>query len=283
MGESLIKQSKYEEALAHLREAQSLFITIAVKDPNNGGWQRDVALTYRRIGDVIEELARVDETLDSYRESFQRTKVLVAKEPDNSVWQRDLVLVIKRLAGVFLALGKPEEALHYLEEPARFAADDTAILWVRGRAALFAGRVAAAVDDFAALTKIEPANPYALLWLHIARQRAGQDDKQEFEANAATLDPHRWPWPILALYLGTESADGVFAAAKAASPANSQTRLCDADVYVAADRLAHGDQREARRLFEAAVEDCSDRDRNRAFAIVELARLDALASSHARP
>jgi lipoprotein NlpI len=45
-----------------------------------------------------------------------------------------------------------------------------------------------------------------LLWLHIARQRAGQDDKQEFEANAAKLDQGRWPWPLVAFYLGNESA-----------------------------------------------------------------------------
>jgi tetratricopeptide (TPR) repeat protein len=156
MAESLGKQSKYEEALAHYREAQMLFIAISLKDPNNGFWQRDVAVSYEHIGDMLEELARFDETLDSYRESFKRTKALVAKEPTNSLSQRDLVLIIRRLAGVLLLLGKPEEALHYFEEPAQFAADDTAMLWARGQAALYTGRVAAAVDDFAALTRLRP-------------------------------------------------------------------------------------------------------------------------------
>jgi len=170
-----------------------------------------------------------------------------------------------------------------LEEPAPFAADDTVLLWVRGEAALYAGRIAAAVDDFAALTRIEgPANPYALLWLHIARQRAGQDDKQELEANAANVDRRRWPWPIVAFYSGTESANAVFAAATT-STGNSLRRICDAEFYVAIDRLANGDQREARRLFEAAVKDCSVHVRDHAFAAMELARLDALATSHANP
>jgi lipoprotein NlpI len=143
--------------------------------------------------------------------------------------------------------------------------------------------MAAAADDFAALTRIRPADSYASLWLHMTRRRAGQDDKQELEANAAKLDQRRWPCPIVAFYLGSESADAVFAAATAASTGDSQTRLCDADFYVAVDRLVDGDQREAHRLFEAAVKDCSVRDREHAFAAMELARLDALATSHANP
>jgi lipoprotein NlpI len=150
---------------------------------------------------------------------------------------------------------------------------------------MYAGRVAAAVDDFAALTRIQPTNPYALLWLHIVRRRAGQDDKQELEANAARVDQRRWPWPIVAFYLGNEGADAVFAAATTTSTGNPQTRLCDADFFIATDRLVSRDQREARGLLEAAVKDCSvgDRDRYHAFAAMELARLDALATSHANP
>ena len=94
---------------------------------------------------------------------------------------------------------------------------------------------------------------------------------------------YRWPWPIVAFYLGNESADAVFAAATVTSTAASQTRVCDADFYVGIDQLASADQPEARRLFEAAVKDCSVHDRERAFAAVELNRLDALASSHANP
>ena len=117
-----------------------------------------MAVSYEQIGDALEDLARFDETLDSYRESFQLTKALVAKEPNNSLSQRDLVLIINRLAGVLLSLGKPEEALHYYDEPAGFAANDTSMLWARGQAALYAGHGAAAADDFAALTRIHPAN-----------------------------------------------------------------------------------------------------------------------------
>ena len=122
-----------------------------------------------------------------------------------------------------------------------------------------------------------------MLWLHIARRRAGQDDKQEFKANAAKLDQGRWPWPLVAFYLGNESADAVFAAATSTATGGVQTRICDAEFYVAIDRLANADQREARRLFEAAVKDCSVHNRDHAFAAMELARLNALATSHANP
>jgi lipoprotein NlpI len=58
----------------------------------------------------------------------------------------------------------------------------------RGLAEFYAGRFAAA-EDFAKSQAADPGEPDFVLWLHLARARAGQDDKDELARNAARLDP----------------------------------------------------------------------------------------------
>jgi tetratricopeptide (TPR) repeat protein len=282
MGSSLRVQQKPEAALEHFREARSFYAAIAATDADNNGWQRDLAVADEHIGDALDDLNRFEEALAAYQESFRLSKVLAARGPNIFIWQRDLVLIINRLADTLLSLSRPEEALKYYDEPAQFPADDVTRFWNRGRAALYGGSAAAAADDFAALVKLRPANTYNILWLRIARQRAGQDDRDEWATNAAKADRDRWPWPIVAVYSGSESAEAVMTAAKAGPADGLQYRVCDVDFYAGVDKFAKGEQAEARTLLEAAAKDCQPGDFRYPAALLELKRLDNLRTLQAK-
>jgi lipoprotein NlpI len=113
-----------------------------------------------------------------------------------------------------------------------------------------------------------------VIWLHIARQRAGQDDKEEFAANTAKISNSTWPWPIIALYQGSSSAADVRAAARSANDAKTQrARTCEADFFIGLHQLANGDQDEAIRDLKLAADECPAGFYERTGAEMELGRL----------
>ena len=144
----------------------------------------------------------------------------------------------------------------------------------RGRAAFFLQQPAAAANDFAKAFQIDPSYSYDVIWLHIARQRAGQDDKEEFAANTAKISNSTWPWPIIALYQGSSSPADVRAAAQSADDAKTKAaRTCEADFFIGLHQLANGDQDEAIRDLKLAADECPSGFVERTSAKMELWRL----------
>ena len=252
MGGAYEASGKLDEALSSYREARSLSVTITKKDPSNNWLQRELAVCEESIGRVLKGLNRFDEAVTAYQESFTTLKTILAKEPNNALWQTNLRLVIKSLANALLYVGKPEQALTYLDDPVHFAADDTRYLWNWGGAALYAGRAAAAADDIAAIVKFKPSTSFQVLWLHIARVRAGQDDKDEINRSLWKL-PIDWPWRIVAFYAGLGTPETAMDAGQSgATDIERQSRSCDANFYVGVYQIEKGALAEARELLEAA-------------------------------
>ena len=109
-----------------------------------------------------------------------------------------------RLNWVFCAEGDDKDAA--------LTALDTALhtdlpYWRRALAKLYTNDAAAAADNAAMALKLKPAYPYYAIWLHVARARAGQNDADEIAANAKKIDRSQWPWPIVALFLGSMNPD----------------------------------------------------------------------------
>ena len=126
----------------------------------------------------------------------------------------------------------------------------------RGRAHLYSGQAKAAIEDFAAAVRIAPSDPLGVLWLHIARARAGQDDLAEFRANIDKLDRKKWPGPVVEVLTGAMTMEAVGDVAMASGEKSRAEQVCDAQVYFGLLQLAAGDRQEAGKLFKAAVEDC---------------------------
>jgi tetratricopeptide (TPR) repeat protein len=145
-----------------------------------------------------------------------------------------------------------------------------------------------------------PEAYHLMLWLHMARARAGEADAEELAKNVEELaqpvwrelifrvamnggnakDEARkialgvWPGPVIELFMGTAYPAWVRKTAAAVEDEGARrVRLCDADFYLAAYSLEKGEREEARRLYQAAADGCPPGTVGAFAAKPELARL----------
>ena len=62
----------------------------AASQPSNAEWQRDVSISYDRIGDALKAAGRREEALGSYWKSLAIREKLAASDPGNAEWRDDL-------------------------------------------------------------------------------------------------------------------------------------------------------------------------------------------------
>jgi lipoprotein NlpI len=184
------------------------------------------------------------------------------------------VAALHNRAVAFRDQGQAEAAIIDLDASLKLDPEDAFAYETRGRIQLYAGAIGPATADLAKAQSLDPQDAYAVLWLHIARARAGTDDAEEFSRNAGRLDRARWPGPIVNLFLGVTGMPEVHAAAGAAKEASErQARACDADFYIGMYQLLRGAKADARRLFEVASHRCPRTFVERGAAQAELKRL----------
>jgi lipoprotein NlpI len=127
--------------------------------------------------------------------------------------------------------------------------------------------------------------PYNVLWLHLARLKAGTPDQgpRSLQNNAITLEVKRnqdgttgltrWPGALVKFMQGTGTRESVAAAAQEGDPARLAERVCDVDFYLAELDLARNDVAAAKPQFERAAEKCPFASFERMGATAELMRL----------
>lgn len=113
---------------------------------------------------------------------------------------------------------------------------------------------------------------HLILWQHLARERAGQDDYKEWNENLTQLakalgyssasresiekSRTAWPGPIIDMFLRTRTPYTVRAAAEAsADPKVRRRQICDADFYTGLFRLKAAPA-EAQVLLKRAADNC---------------------------
>src|SRR3954467_882144 len=62
---------------------------LARADPANAGWQRNLSVSYNKIGDVLVAQGNLPEALKAYRDSRDIAERLARADPANAGWQRD--------------------------------------------------------------------------------------------------------------------------------------------------------------------------------------------------
>jgi lipoprotein NlpI len=154
----------------------------------------------------------------------------------------------------------------------------------RGYLRLVLGQGAEAVADLEKSAEIV-LWPYNVLWLHLARLKAGVPDagRHSLANNAITLEVRRnrdgtqglarWPGPMVKFMLGDMTREAVTAAAQEGDPQRLDERVCDVDFYFAELALARNDAAAARPLLERAAEQCPFASFERMGASAELMRL----------
>ena len=105
--------------------------------------------------------------------------------------------------------------------------------------------------------ELKPTDPYYAIWLHIARMRGGQNDTDELAANAKLIDPGKWPWPIVALFLRLMTPDQTQQAAASGEQLSTRVRQsCEVDFYSGIYLVENGAKADFRPLFQSAVNKC---------------------------
>ena len=71
---------------------------LAAADPGNSQWQRDLSVSWEKLGDVRQGQGDLNGALEAYSRSNDIIAKLAAADPGNSQWQRDLIVSHWRLA-----------------------------------------------------------------------------------------------------------------------------------------------------------------------------------------
>jgi tetratricopeptide (TPR) repeat protein len=88
---------------------------LAAQDPSNTEWQRDLSISFDRIGDVQRAQGNLDGALKAYQDGLAIRETLAAQDPSNTGWQRDLIVSKVELAQVAEKASKSAAARgHYL-------------------------------------------------------------------------------------------------------------------------------------------------------------------------
>ena len=143
----------------------------------------------------------------------------------------------------------------------------------RGIVRFALGQYGEAARDFARVVKLDPTDQYAILWLHVARGRAGTPEPQELAQQAAAAPADQWPRPILSLFLGAATPAQVRQAAGEGDEEPRQNQECEADFFLGEYALLHDDRHSARPLLKHVVDTCSPSLGVEAGAAGELARI----------
>lgn len=138
----------------------------------------------------------------------------------------------------------------------------------RGPARFFQGDFAAAAQDFALALSLGVTDAYTVLWLDLARGRAGQASQDDLRREVGALNRAEWPWPVVAAFLGEQEVSAVQAAAR-----GSPDQDCDAAFYFGERAVLHGEVSDARDLLRSAGAICKPNSVEYVAAKLELTRL----------
>ena len=143
----------------------------------------------------------------------------------------------------------------------------------RGRMFLLLGRYADAVPDMRQAVKLDPNNPYPVLWLWIASARAGSVDESEFDHDVSHLNLQGWPEPILDLFAGNTTPDTVMGREDEVDDDIKRGQDCEANFYIGEWQMVRKHADAALPLFKAAAKDCPENFIEYSAASAELARM----------
>ena len=78
------------DARRDYEETRRLALHLTALDPGNTQWQRDLSVSYNKLGDVAVAQGKLDEAARAYGDGLAIRKKLAAVDPGNTQWQRAL-------------------------------------------------------------------------------------------------------------------------------------------------------------------------------------------------
>jgi tetratricopeptide (TPR) repeat protein len=111
----LVQQSNLAEALEFYRLDNAIVERLASSDPGNADWQRDLSVSYNKIGDVLVAQGNLAEALKSHRASLAIRERLASSDSGNAQWQRDLAVSNERIGEMLVKQGDSKGAVAAFE------------------------------------------------------------------------------------------------------------------------------------------------------------------------
>ncbi len=84
---------------------------LAAAASNDTEAQRDLSVSFERLGDVFLKLGRTDDALTQFQDGLKIRRVLAEADPNDAQKQRDLSISFNKLGDVFRKLGRTDDAL----------------------------------------------------------------------------------------------------------------------------------------------------------------------------
>jgi tetratricopeptide (TPR) repeat protein len=271
-----------DKAIAELRDAAAANPTEADIHISLGAALRDqnrlaeAVAEFKRALEIdaksIAALARLGETLREMNDpvgamvQFQRARDI---DPTNGYLHVSLGEVLREQ-------GRIEEAGAAYDTALRFDPEIAGSLRDSGTNAFTLAQYMDAVSNLSRSVHLRPYDPYAVLWLYLARVRSGQQQAAaELAADAAQLQSTDWPAPVVDLYRGKATPQALDA------PDNPDGR-CELQFYVGEWLLLQGDTAATRDRLAQAVDICPKSSIERPAARAELKRLDRRSAATTR-
>ncbi len=254
-GWTLLHAGRIDEGFADFSEAIRM-------DPGAAGH-------YDSRGHAFLVLGRFDEA----RQDFERAIQLQPSKGVHYAWRAYVSLYRDQPGAGFADLDKAESVdrdydVASMRGQLRFASGDlksavaeysrylsirpnaTSGFTYRGLARMVSGDdLRDAVGDLRRALQYNIWNSSAVLWLHVARARLGEDPRAETQAHAGRFDPKRWPGPAFKALLGEIPIQEMLAAARDPSPI--KTRQQEAEAYFLAGQYYLSTKRvsDAKKMF----------------------------------
>jgi lipoprotein NlpI len=116
----------------------------------------------------------------------------------------------------------------------------------RGYAQFYRGEFSEASDDLRRSLQLE-AEPFAMLLCYLAQARNGNSTTQELARHAAGQPSNAWPFPVVALFAGTLTPDGLLA------KASSSMQEAEAHFYLGQWHLLRDNNADAIEAFRRTI------------------------------
>jgi serine/threonine-protein kinase len=116
MGDIFLEYWGLGEAQRQYRLAHEAVRQMAAADPQSAQAQRDLAVSYIKLGEVSQLLGKTEAALEHYRDGLAIAKRLAVADPQSAQAQRDLYVSYIMLGEVSLQLRKTEAALRYYRD-----------------------------------------------------------------------------------------------------------------------------------------------------------------------
>jgi tetratricopeptide (TPR) repeat protein len=162
-----------------------------------------------------------------------------------------------------------DQALADFDQAIRLAPSFFSAMDAKAKTLFNLGRYDEAAAEFREVIRLTPGDYYPVLWLHIARMRAHEDDSEEYRAGKASLDMTQWPAPIFDLFEGKITASAM----RRAADAQVDEGECEGAVFAGQYFLVKDDRPSAMPQVQEAASVCPSSELRRLTSWAELERL----------